>query len=156
MLPTLSYETWAYIVSYIPKDHIETLYSINRALYDISMGARYKTLWLKYPDHGCKASKVAVRDFYISALIKGEAACISRDPASVAGRVQNLHIDVWILDCFLVARSSQLQQLRTRFRRLIGPFAGRQFAATVTPTTKSINNVLLEALNSMRSLRSVL
>ncbi|KAF4607564.1 hypothetical protein EYR38_001636 [Pleurotus pulmonarius] len=137
MISPLPYEIWAHIASFISKDQLETLYSVNKAFFDISMGVRYKTLWLKCPDRVAKLKKL-------------------QDPVLIAGHIRDLHIDVWILYYFTEARYSQLQRLRTRFRRLIGPFAGRQAAPIVTPTKNSINKVLLQALSSMRSLTSVL
>ncbi|KAL4263218.1 hypothetical protein AB1N83_007222 [Pleurotus pulmonarius] len=137
MISPLPYEIWAHIASFISKDQLETLYSVNKAFFDISMGVRYKTLWLKCPDRVAKLKKL-------------------QDPVLIAGHIRDLHIDVWILYYFTEARYSQLQRLRTRFRRLIWPFAGRQAAPIVTPTKNSINKVLLQALSSMRSLTSVL
>ncbi|KAF8157196.1 hypothetical protein B0H34DRAFT_490606 [Crassisporium funariophilum] len=40
----LPYDIWLHIVSYIPKSHLQTLYSVNHVLFESSMDARYASV----------------------------------------------------------------------------------------------------------------
>jgi hypothetical protein len=40
----LPFEIWLHIASYIPTDHLKTLYAVNHAFFVISMDEQYKTI----------------------------------------------------------------------------------------------------------------
>ncbi len=51
MPPALPFEIWAHIASYLSSIELGRLFSINKALYEISMDSRYKTLQLRRPNN---------------------------------------------------------------------------------------------------------
>ncbi|KAL4263210.1 hypothetical protein AB1N83_007221 [Pleurotus pulmonarius] len=135
MLPTLPWEIWSHIASYLSKGQLETLYSVNRPLYEISLNARYKTLRIKYADKRIISRLRTVRD-----------------TVSIAGRVQDLNIDIWSLasDRSWTERSTRLQRLGMRLRRL-----NQLLSTGPTKHNPSAPKLLLEAVNKMNGLRSV-
>lgn len=150
MSPTLPFEIWAHIASYLPNIEVKTLFSVNRALYQISMNARYKTLRLQYPPQLTFSRLRMMRCVVcISPLI--QAACAFRNTASVTQRVQELEISSQMLEVLW-----QHQQIKDHLRHLIGPFdKDPATLATNTKSTTPTQKLLLDVVSNMHGLRSV-
>ncbi len=75
-----------------------------------------------------------------------------RDTVSIAGRVQDLNIDIWLLagDPLWHGRFTRFQRLGMRLRRL-----NQLFSTGSTKLDPSVPKILLEAVNKMHGLRSV-
>ncbi|KAF4579583.1 hypothetical protein EYR40_000236 [Pleurotus pulmonarius] len=134
MMPTFPFEIWAHIASYLSNIEVKTLLSVNRALYQISMNARYKTLRVQYPPQ-----------LMVSRLR------MMQDTASVTRRVQELEISSRMLEALW-----RYQQHKDCFRHLIAPL--NKDPATLAIDTKSTTptqKLLLDAVNNMHGLRSV-
>ena len=50
MVPPLPFEIWAQIALYLSNDE-RGLLSVNKALYEISMNSRYRSLRVRYPNN---------------------------------------------------------------------------------------------------------
>ncbi|KAF9496977.1 hypothetical protein BDN71DRAFT_1505216 [Pleurotus eryngii] len=130
MLPTLPWEIWAHIASYLSKDQLKKLYSVNRALYEISMDARYKTLWVEYLDKRTISRLRSVQDTPLvdrevhtvsatqdaltsigSALLHRLYEAKPQHPDHVIGRVER-HLR--IIDCIWSLLSGRVESLSIR------------------------------------------
>ncbi|KAL4260695.1 hypothetical protein AB1N83_009066 [Pleurotus pulmonarius] len=138
MVPPLPFEIWVQIVLHLSNDELGQLLCVNKALYEISMNSRYKTLRARWPDN---ATVTKLR--------------MLRDTVSVAERVQDLEISYRILEVLWRARSTRFRRLRNQFRCLISLFS-RDRAALTSKSIASIERLLVGAVNNMHGLRSVL
>ncbi|KAG9226884.1 hypothetical protein CCMSSC00406_0003443 [Pleurotus cornucopiae] len=135
MPPTLPFEIWACIASYLSNVELKTLSSVNRALCQISLNAWYKTL------------QVHQLSQYTVAKLQ-----MMRDTASAVGRVQALEVNISAFET--LARLTRFQRLRNQFRRLFS-LPGKYPAALTTKSVTSVQKLLLGAVRNMHDLKAV-
>ncbi len=155
MVPPLPFEIWAQIALYLSYDQLGRLLSVNKALYEISMNSRYKTLRARWPDNATVTKLRTMRYGVSHFLLSNQAARVHRDTVSVAGRVQDLEICYRILETLWRTRSTRFRRLRNQFRALIRLFS-KDPAALTSKSIASVERLLLGAVNNMHGLRSVL
>jgi len=53
----LPYDVWLHIISFLNRDEVWRLLSVNRTLFSIAMGEHYKTTYIGFPPYKTQAKE---------------------------------------------------------------------------------------------------